>query len=125
MQNGRTISLGTVGKERDWRNKQRHARNRGRSRADIPTVNLLTLLRFVREVAARAAAGRRREQKLTCSRPDQMHDEVLASGEIALVLLDGQASGAPLARAAGSGIATPRAAEEVGYVYSLFREGSL
>ena len=41
---GWNISLGTIGVERMLRNLQRMARNRGRSRADLETCNILMIL---------------------------------------------------------------------------------
>ena len=38
--NGLPVSAGTVGAERLWRNRQRRARNKARSRADPATVNM-------------------------------------------------------------------------------------
>ena len=99
MTNGRAISLGTVGKERDWRNKQRRARNKGRSRADAATVNLLILVRHVQEVAARTAGARRREQGIKSSRPDREHGSALAAEGLAAAILHGQTTEAPLAMA--------------------------
>ena len=54
---GWDVSLGTVGTERLWRNLQRMARNKGRSRASLSTVNLVLLMRWCREVQSRLFAG--------------------------------------------------------------------
>ena len=63
MEQRRSVSLGTVGKERDWRNKQRRARNKARSRADVSTLNMLVVIRWVQEVSARASDWRARRRK--------------------------------------------------------------
>lgn len=125
MLNGRQVSLGTVGKERDWRNKQRRARNKGRSRADILTVNLLTLQRYVQEVAARSADSRRREQNKKCSRPDRELDAALAAEELAAAILQGAEMQAPLALTSASSLPSLEVPDDVGYIYTLFREGHL
>ena len=125
MLNGRTISLGTVGKERDWRNKQRRNRNKARSRADIATVHMLTLIRYVEEVAARTAAGRRREQGVKCGRPDRVQDSALAATGIASAILHGQNVKAPLALASASRTVAASKPEDVGYIYKLFHAGQL
>jgi hypothetical protein len=125
LQNGRVVSLGTVGKERDWRNKQRRARNKARSRADVPTVNLLLLQRYVQEVAARTGDGTRREQKRKVSRPDLQRDMALVDERVAAALLHGAEHAAPLALAPlpeSRPMSTP---EDVGYIHSMFREGRL
>ncbi|CAK0827053.1 unnamed protein product [Prorocentrum cordatum] len=57
LHQGRDVSLGTVGTERLWRNGQRTARNKARARADADTVNLLTVIRWVNEVASRLLAA--------------------------------------------------------------------
>ena len=61
---GWSVSLGTVGVERLWRNLQRMARNHGRGRASVRTVNLLLLLRWIRSVHARlVGAGHGQESR--------------------------------------------------------------
>ena len=61
---GWSVSLGTAGVERLWRNLQRMARNHGRGRASVRTVNLLLLLRWIRSVHARlVGAGHGQESR--------------------------------------------------------------
>ena len=51
--NGWQISLGTIGVERFWRNIQRMARNKGRSGSNPQTINLILLLRWLRNIQSR------------------------------------------------------------------------
>ena len=128
MEQQRKISLGTVGKERDWRNKQRRNRNKSRSRADVSTLNMLVLIRYVQEVAARAADGRCRA---VCGKADsgryKEQELALATEQLAMAMLHGRKSGAPLAQVSAllPPMHAPRSVDDVGYVYSLFRSGSL
>ena len=88
-------------------------------------MNLLTLQRYVQEVAGRVAAGRRLEKHVKCSRPDLEHDAAFSAEDIACVLLHGRGALAPLAMARDVAVSTPKRANDVGYVYNLFQAGGI
>jgi hypothetical protein len=126
LSNGRSVSLGTIGIERHWRNLQRAARNKGRSRADTVTVNILNILRWVRSVAARMVAGRCKDAgRKQASRPDQERDAALVAEDLAASLLFGSRVAAPLAEAGMKPPMSVVTLDDVGYVYSLFAKGLL
>ena len=79
----------------------------------------------MQEVAARAADGRRRENKVKCSRPDRELDAGLAAEELAAAILHGCEMQAPLALTTASQVPCPETPEAVGYIYALFKDGCL
>ena len=60
-----SISLGTVGVERLWRNYQRRARNKGRSGATDDTVDLLLTWRWIQEIHTRTLGSVAYEMEIT------------------------------------------------------------
>ena len=101
-----SMSLGTVGTERLWKNWQRMSRNLARSHADESTVYLLTLQRWIREVAARSTPLR--------PKMNQTPSESPAALQMASVLLEGDT---PLGLSEGE--------ENVNTLYMLYLNGQL
>ena len=119
--NGFEISLGQVGTERLWKNTQRQARNKGRSRASLAIIDALLLQQWMRLVQARLL-------NLFGGRPHanaaHLAQLILAKEKLAAALSGEGLTKAPLAHALGS--PTLHLSEgEVGRVYSAFKSGAL
>ena len=119
------VSLGTIGTERLWRNTQRAARNKGRSMADLDTVNLLSVCRWLVQVSMRLASGHRRRRCIAECRPDRARDRELHAAWLACTLLGADVADAPLSSQAVSAHRSLTHTEDAGAVHALFRQGSL
>jgi hypothetical protein len=122
LRQGFRVSLGTVGAERFWRNMQRMARNKGRSCADVITINLLVLVRWLKEIQTRSL-----QRTAGCN---SMMDAAglswlsAASERFADVVLRGPAADAPLSE---FDVALALGSEEdsIGYLYAAYQRGEL
>lgn len=86
--NGCSISLGTVGTERHWRNMQRRCRNLARSCAKPDTVDTLNLFRWLSEVRSRLSKLRLTQH----GRLDTRMWLLSASQRLASILVQGPSS---------------------------------
>ena len=122
--NGFSISLGSVGTERFWRNLQRMARNKGRSRASNRSVHLLVLLRWIRLMQARFL-------RMTESPPGERSaafraQRLLANEKLSAALVGDFHAKAPLACSGSRSASLGALSEsEIGKVYSVFLVGAL
>ena len=119
--NGFEISLGQVDVERLWRNIQRQARNKGRSRASLATIDALLIQRWMRLVQARLL-------HLFSGRPNanaaHLAQLILAKEKLAAALTGEGLSKTPLAHSPSKAI--PHLSErEIGRVYSAFKSGAM
>ena len=121
---GWSVSLGTVGVERLWRNLQRMARNKARSRASVQTVNLVLLFRWCRSVHARLLAEGHGVDSDCLWRNAYFHEQYgLAWGRLSACLLGGSMAPEeyPLSVAGASQESAIREGG-IGRVYEAFRE---
>ena len=119
---GWSVSLGTVGVERLWRNLQRMARNKARSRASVQTVNLLLLLRWARSAHARLLASGHGVDSDCRWRNAFLHEQYgLAWGRLSGALLGGSMAPEerPLA-STGASREVPLREDQIGRVYEAF-----
>ena len=127
IKNDRGVSLGTVGTERLWRNLQRCARNKGRSRACLDTLNILTIMRWICQMTMRIRSGAARNNGVEARSQDRHHDMGLVAESIASSLLLGSGAMAPLYQ---FGVDLPASVmtaslDDVGYLPKLFLEGAM
>ena len=87
---GHSLSLGTVGCERAWRNLQRSARNKARSNADEKSTRLLLVTRWMSEALKRLAAQADPDCRATSDRPGLSFD--MLSSEMLVRAILGQSS---------------------------------
>ncbi|CAE7248576.1 hht3 [Symbiodinium sp. KB8] len=119
---GWSLSAGTIGTERLWRNRQRRAKNKARAVGDAITVNLLELSRWQAEVQSRMLHQHGRADVAVQPWLSSASDRVAA----ALLLDDASDSlHAPLAAEPVGPQADPFQEDFIGGLYEAFARGEL
>lgn len=118
---GFDVSLGSVGVERLWRNIQRQARNKGRSQANLRTVHILILSRWMRLLQSRLLRIFHARGHANIAHLAQL---LLSREKFAAALAGETQCRTPLASASRAS-ALPLSEAEVGRVYSAFTSGNV